>query len=167
MTFAQPKLVFRNLGNGKFEDVSSSLGGALMQRWPSRGAAFADYDNDGDMDVAVNNLDNPPSLFRNDGGSQSGHWLSLALKGVKVNRSAIGARVILETEAGRQMQEVQGGSSYQSCNDVRLHFGLGASRIVKSLVVKWPNGQTQSLDKVEANHRYMLQEGGSMEIVRP
>ena len=166
ITFAQRKLVYRNLGNGKFENVSAALGSALTECWTGRGAAFADYDNDGDMDVAVNNLDSRPSLFRNDGGSQSGSWLVISLQGLNANRSAIGTRVIAETDSGRQMQEVQGGSSYQACNDLRLHFGLGMSRLAKSVIVKLPGGKTQNFDNVKANQRYVLKEEGSLEVRR-
>jgi hypothetical protein len=166
ITFAQPKLVFRNLGNGKFDDVSSALGRALVEPWSSRGAAFADFDNDGDVDVAVNNMGGQPSLFRNEGGNQIGNWLLVGLQGVQTNRSAIGARVIVETEGGKQMQEVQGGSSYQACNDFRLHFGLGSQSGVKSINVRWPSGQTQSFKQAAANHRYSLREGGSLEVVK-
>src|SRR5438552_18640511 len=101
------------------------------------------------MDVVVNNLDSRPSLFRNDGGRQSGSWLVIGLQGQKSNRSAIGTRVIAETDSGRQMQEVQGGSSYQACNDLRLHFGLGMNRIARSVSVRWPNGKTQNFDNVK------------------
>ena len=146
--------------------MSAALGGALTECWTGRGAAFADYDNDGDMDVAVNNLDSRPSLFRNDGGSQSGSWLVIGLQGQKSNRSAIGTRVVVETDGGKQMQEVQGGSSYQSCNDLRLHFGLGTNRLARSVIVRWPNGKTQNFDNVKANQRYALKEGGSLEVSR-
>src|SRR5438552_17608047 len=103
------------------------------------------------MDVVVNNLDSRPSLFRNDGGRQSGSWLVIGLQGQKSNRSAIGTRVIVETDGGRQMQEVQGGSSYQSCNDLRLHFGLGKNGLERSLIVRWHNGKTQIIEHVKAN----------------
>jgi enediyne biosynthesis protein E4 len=167
ITFAQPKLLLRNLGNGKFEDVSSVVDGALTERWSSRGAAFADFDNDGDVDAAVNNMDGRPSLLVNDGGNRSGNWVVLDLKGIKANRSAIGARVVVETEDGKQMQEVQGGSSYQACNDLRLHFGLGANQFIKSVVVRWPGGQLQHFQKVAANLSYVLKEGEALTVVRP
>ncbi|MDA2926483.1 CRTAC1 family protein, partial [Acidobacteria bacterium AH-259-G07] len=160
--FYQRKLVFQNLGNGKFKEVAEALGSDLSKLWSSRGAAFADFDNDGDVDIAVNNMDDRPSLLRNEGGSGAGHWLTLALEGVRTNRSAIGVRVTLETEKGRQLREVQGGSSYQSTNDFRLHFGLGASQKVKEVVVKWTNGVLQEFEDLVADHSYHLKEGGTL-----
>ncbi len=167
ITFAQPKQLFRNLGNGKFEEVSKTLGSAMAELWSSRGAAVADFDNDGDVDIAVNNMDGRPSLFLCDGGNRAGNWLMLDLREAKTNRSAIGSRVVVETENARQMQEIQGGSSYQACNDSRLSFGLGPHELVKSIAVRWPNGPTQRFESVAANQRYVLKQGGSLASVRP
>lgn len=167
ISFAQPKHLFRNLANGKFEDVAPALGGALMERWSSRGSAVADFDNDGDLDVAVNNLDGRASLLLNDGGNRSGNWLAVELKEAKTNRSAIGARVIVETDNTRQMQEIQAGSSYQACNDFKLHFGLGSNQVIKSVRVKWPNGQAQQFEKVAANQRYLLKQGEPLVVMQP
>ena len=159
-SFREPCQWFRNSGKGKFEEIRSSL---KMKSWSSRGAAFADFDNDGDIDVAVNNLDGPPSLLRNEGGNRLGHWLLLALEGVRSNRSAIGARVTIETESGRQMQEVRGGSSYESSNDLRLHFGIGTATTVKNLTVRWTDGSLQQFKNVPADRIYKLKEGGQLQ----
>ena len=166
ITYAQRKVLFRNLGNGKFQDVAEALGGALTERWSSRGAAVADFDNDGDLDIAVNNLDGPPSLLRNDGGNRAGHWIALALTGTDTNRTAAGVRVTVETEAGRQMQEVHAGSSYQATNDPRLHFGLGAAAQVRKLVVRWTRGRVQTFEDVVGDRRYALREGAGLTVVR-
>jgi hypothetical protein len=159
VTYAQRKLLFHNLGNGKFQEVGEVLGEGLSQPWSSRGAAFADFDNDGDVDVAINNLDARPSLLLNEGGNKNGHWMVLALEGVgRTNRSAIGTRVTIETETGRQMQEVHGGSSYQATNDLRLHFGLGKEKQIRTLVVRWTDGRIQNFKDVAADRLYTLKE---------
>jgi hypothetical protein len=160
ISYYQRKLLFRNLGNGKFEEIAEQLGQDLLRPWSSRGAAFADFDNDGDVDIAVNNLDAGPSLFCNEGGNKSGHWLVLDLEGTgKTNRSAIGTRVTIETEAGRQMQEVRGGSSYQATNDLRLHFGLGKAERVVSASVRWTDGAIQKFRDLGVDRSYRLVKG--------
>jgi hypothetical protein len=167
MTFAEPKLVHRNLGTGKFGDVTAQLGTALTHPWSSRGAAFADFDNDGDVDVAVNNLGTRPSLFRNEGGHLSGSCLQIELVSRTGNRGATGTRVTIETEQTRQMQEVTAGNSYQSTNESRLHFGLGTSPAVKSVVIRWPDRQLQQFDSVAANRRYSLKQGEQLAVIEP
>jgi len=160
VTYLQPKLFFRNLANGRFREISGELGGSLRQPSSSRGAAIADFDNDGDLDLALNNLDASPSLLQNDGASDQGHWLLLSLEGTgRSSRNAIGARVTLETDSGRQIREVQGSSSYQATNDFRLHFGLSRSTSVKSLDVRWPDGMVERFQSVAANRAYSLVQG--------
>ena len=167
IVFAQPKLLFRNLGNRKFEDVTARVGGALTARWSSRGAAFADFDNDGDVDVAVNNLGARPSLLVNEGGNRSGNWVTFALARKTLNRNAIGTRIIVETESTRQMQEVTAGASYQACNDFRLHFGLGTHDVIKSVIVNWTDKQTQRFEKITANQFYVLNQGEGLAATPP
>jgi hypothetical protein len=167
MTFAEPKLLHHNLGNGKFADVTAQLGSDLTSPWAGRGAAFADFDNDGDVDVAVNNLGSRPSLFLNEGGHRSGNWLLIELVSKAGNRGATGARVTVETEQTRQMQEVTAGNSYQSSNDWRLHFGLGTSPAAKSVVIRWPDRQLQRFDGVAANRRYSLKQGEQLAVTEP
>ena len=160
-SFHQRSQVFRNLGNGKFQEVSAGLD--KLRSRSSRGMAFADFDNDGDMDVAVNNLDGVPWLLRNQKGNQAGNWLVLSLEGTRTNRSAIGARVTLDTTDGTQIREVRGGSSYESTHDFRVHFGLGPLKTVKRMSVRWTDGTTQSFENVAANRSYRLKEGGELE----
>ena len=141
--YEQRKVVYRNLRNGKFADVSEQLGPPVTTPKAGRGAAFADFDNDGDVDVLVNNLHDTPDLFRLDQTGER-HWITLKLVGTQSNRSAIGALVRVVTADGEQRQEVRGGGSYYSQNDLRLHFGLGQARAVERVIVRWPNGVEES-----------------------
>ncbi|HEY8461751.1 MAG TPA: CRTAC1 family protein [Blastocatellia bacterium] len=148
--YAQRKLFYRNSRNGTFVEIGSSIP-AMAARRASRGAAFGDYDEDGDVDVIVNELDGAPALLRNDGGSKSGHWISLKLQGTKSNRNAVGARVELKAGGLTQIDEVHAGDSYISHSDWRLHFGLGAATIVDEINVRWPSGAVEKLTKVKAD----------------
>ncbi len=156
--YEQRKVVYRNLRGGRFADVSEQLGPPVTTPKAGRGAAFADFDNDGDVDIVVNNLHDTPDLFRLD---QSGerHWITLKLVGTKSNRSAIGALVRLVTADGEQRQEVRGGGSYYSQNDLRLHFGLGAARAIERIIVRWPNGLEESWTPIAIDRAHTLTEG--------
>ena len=130
-----PRILFHNLGKGVFEEVQDG-GPALNTPYSSRGCAFGDFDNDGDLDILILNMNEPPSLLRND-LKGAHHWLKVKLVGTKSNRSAIGARVLARYSGRTQAQEVLSQSSYYSCNDSRLHFGLGQATTV-DLVIRWP-----------------------------
>ena len=158
--YRQRKLLFRNLGNGRFKEVGAAQEMGLTEPWSSRGGCVADFDNDGDLDLAVSNMDSRLSLFRNEGGHESGHWLRLRLEG-KLNKHAIGARVTVETDT-RQVQEVRGGSGYQSSNDLRLHFGLGSVQKVRKLTIRWTDGEKQSFEDVPADRGYILKQGDDL-----
>jgi hypothetical protein len=149
--YRQRKLFYRNLRNGTFEDLSNSVGEAVKERRASRGAAFGDYDEDGDLDVIINDLDGPPMLLRNDGGAQVGNWIKLQLVGTKSNRNAVGAKVELKAGGLTQIDEVRAGDSYISHSDWRLHFGLGKAATVDEITVRWPSGKTEKLTKVAVN----------------
>ena len=152
-----PRMLFRNLGKGRFEELTGQAGGAILESHNSRGCAFGDFDNDGDLDILVINLNEPPSLLRNDvTGSNS--WLKVKLVGTKSNRSAIGARVVVKSGESTQTQEVQSQSSFLSCNDFRLHFGLGQATTAE-IKIRWPNGEWQTLPNVAANQLVTLKEG--------
>ena len=158
--YRTPRLVFRNLGGGRFEELIEEAGSGVAATHSSRGCAFGDFDNDGDVDVLVMNMNEPPSLLRND-VTGTGGWLKVLLEGVKSNRSAIGARVIARYDGRIQAQEVTAQSSFYSADDRRLHFGLGAATTV-DLTVRWPNGATEAIARVEANQLVVIREGAGI-----
>jgi hypothetical protein len=156
-----PRAVFRNLGDGKFEELTDAAGPGVAAAHCSRGCAFGDFDNDGDVDILVVNLNEPPSLLRNDLKGKR-NWLKVKLEGVKSNRSAIGARVVAHYGGHSQAQAVLSQSSFYSSNDPRLHFGLG-DHPSADLDVYWPNGLHEVVKRVSANQLITLKEGaGSM-----
>jgi len=157
VTYAEPKILFRNLGNGYFQDVTTKAGPGVTQAHTSRGCAFGDFDNDGDVDIVVSNINEPPSLLRNDCSSRN-NWIKIKCIGTKSNRSAIGARVKVITGRHSQIDEVMSGSSYISQNDFRLHFGLGSAVTVDQVEVRWPSGLVESFPRVEANQLVTIQE---------
>ena len=160
--YRQRKLVYRNLRDGTFTEVAQALGAALMEPRASRGAAFGDYDDDGDVDVIVNDLDGPPMLLRNDGGSRAGHWISLKLVGTRSNRNAVGAKVWLKAGGLTQVDEVRSGDSYLSHSDWRLHFGLGSTTQVAEVIIRWPNGTTEKLTNLPIDKVVTVVEGKSL-----
>jgi hypothetical protein len=161
-TYTEPKLLYRNQpGPGsqrRFADVSQSSGTAIQLLSSGRGVAFADYDNDGDVDIAINNMNGPAYLLRNEGGNRH-HWISIKTVGVRSNRNGIGTRVEVRAGPLRQADEVRSGSSYISQHDLRLHFGLGEYREAGEIVLRWPSGQVDRLQHVPAGRRIIVQEG--------
>lgn len=155
-SFRQPNFIFRNLRNGRFQELASLAGGGFSEIRSSRGLAVGDINNDGQLDLLISNLDEAPSLLLN--GGIPGNWILLKLKGTRSNRSAIGARVYVRTGELTQMGEVKSGASYQSQSDLRLHFGLGPSRDVDLLQVRWPGGAIQELRNVRANQILTIHE---------
>lgn len=153
-----PRLVYQNTGNGRFRDVSAAAGKGISEPKSSRGAAFGDFDNDGDVDVVVMNMNEPPMLLRNDQKSAN-NWLALRLKGEKSNRSAIGSRVMIRTNGLTQMREVTSQSSYYSHNDLRVHFGLGEIKEAQSVEVRWPNGNVEIFKDLPINRIVTVKEG--------
>ncbi|HEV2171936.1 MAG TPA: CRTAC1 family protein, partial [Nitrospira sp.] len=158
-TFKNPRLVYRNLGNGRFRDVSAQMGPGISARFSSRGAAFGDYDNDGGMDILILNMNDLPSLLHNVGANQQ-NWIKVKLLGTKCNRTAIGARVRVTTGKHTQMDEVHSGTSVMSQSDLRLHFGLGSTETVDSIEVQWPTTRKiERFTRVKANRILTIREG--------
>jgi hypothetical protein len=158
-TFKNPRLVYKNLGNGHFKDVSSEMGPGITAHFSSRGAAFGDYDNDGGMDILILNMNDVPSLLHNVGGNKQ-NWIKLKLVGTKCNRTAIGARVRVVTGKHSQIDEVHSGTSVMSQSDLRLHFGLGSAETVDLIEVKWPTTQKiERFTQVKVNQILTIREG--------
>jgi len=162
--YAQRKLLYRNLRNGHFEEVSLSAGSGISAPTASRGCAFGDFDNDGDLDFVVNCVNAPPQLIRCD-SSNKNNWIKIRTIGTKSNRSGIGARITCVTRVPKQekphtqIDEVRSGGGYYSQNDLRVHFGIGEAERVELLEVRWPSGQTDELKDLKANCLYYLTEG--------
>jgi len=150
-----PRILFRNLGNGMFEEIADA-GLGVTTPHSSRGCAFGDFDNDGDLDILILNMNEPPSLLRNDLKGLH-HWLKVKLVGSKSNRSAIGARVLARYGDRAQVQEVLSQSSFYSCNDSRLHFGLGQATSV-DLVIHWPSGIEEKRSNVRCDQLVTIRE---------
>jgi hypothetical protein len=151
-----PRVVFRNLGKGVFEELIEQAGPGVAAPHCSRGCAFGDFDNDGDVDILIVNLNEPPSLLRNDISGQA-NWTKIKLEGVKSNRSAIGARVLVHYDGKTQAQAVLSQSSFFSSNDSRLHFGLGSATSA-DIDVFWPSGLHESFKGVAANRPMTIKE---------
>jgi hypothetical protein len=155
--FKSSRILFRNLKNGKFEELLEQAGPGIIAPHASRGCAFGDFDNDGDIDMLVMNLNEAPSLLRNDIKGNN-RWVKVKLIGVTSNRSAIGARVTAHYGGKIQAQEVMSQSSFYSANDLRLHFGLGEVAKV-DLDIRWPNGKVEKIANLDANHLFTIREG--------
>ena len=155
LKYEQRWLVFMNQGNRQFSERGEDFG--LSKRYKSRGLALGDYDNDGDLDAVVNNLDGPPTLLRNEGGNHN-PWLLVDVRGSAGDRSAIGARVQATSGGRTQVREVRSSGSYLSASDLRQHFGFGADESLERLTVRWPSGRTLSLDDIELNQVLVIEE---------
>ncbi len=158
--YLTPRVIFRNLGKGQFEELLGQGGPGVEALHSSRGCTIGDFDNDGDLDILIVNHNELPSLLRND-VTGNNHWLKVKLRGVKSNRGAIGARVIAHYGGKIQAQEVLSQSSYLSCNDSRLHFGLGAATTA-DLEIRWPLGQVEKIAGVAADHLIHVTEGSGI-----
>ena len=158
VSYKEPMLMFRNTGHGLFVLTSASLGPDFVRPVAGRGLATADFDNDGDIDIAVNNRGDSPELLRNDGGNGN-HWLEVLLMGTKSNRDGTGAVLKLTAEGFAHVEQAEGGTSYMSASDPRIHFGLGRRSKIESLVITWPSGQVDKLANVPIDRIIAVKEG--------
>ncbi len=156
LKYEQRPLVYINSGEGRFEETGERFG--LTRRDKGRGLALGDYDNDGDLDAVINNLDGPPILLRNDGGNR-GNWLLVQAKGGRGGRSAIGARLVARVTGRSLTREIRSGGSYLSQNDLRVHFGLGSAGQAEELEIRWLSGKVEKLKNVAANQILVVEEG--------
>ncbi|MBI1922784.1 CRTAC1 family protein [Candidatus Poribacteria bacterium] len=157
-TYAQQNLLFQNRKNGKFADMSAETGLAGLPRKVGRGAAFGDYDNDGDIDIFINNSNQTANLLRNDGGNRN-HWLMIQTVGTQSNRDGIGTRIQVTVGALSQIKEVRSGASYLSQNDLRVLFGLGGNPKADRIELRWPSGMTETFFDVKADQLLIITEG--------
>lgn len=158
VTYKEPLLMFRNLGKGKFEKVSDSLGPDFTRPIAGRGLATADFDNDGAIDIVTNNRGDYPSLLRNDGATAN-HWLTVKLIGTKSNRDGTGAALKLTSEGFVISEQAKGGMGYMSASDPRIHFGLRKRTSIASLEITWPSGQVDRLTKIPIDQIIAVKEG--------
>ena len=153
-----PRVVFRNVDGARFENVSERSGPGAAARHSSRGAAFGDFDNDGDVDVLIFNMNEPPSLLRNDYAGPN-HWIAVKLEGTTSNRAALGSTVRVTAGGRTQAQAVLSQASYYSVDDLRLHFGLGAAQAADKIDVTWPSGRVETLIGVKGDRVVSIKEG--------
>jgi hypothetical protein len=156
--YQEPPLLFRNLGNRRFENVTRAMGAEFNRPMVARGAAYADFDRDGDLDILVTTNHGPAYLYRNDGGNRN-KWLSVRLVGTKSNRDGIGAVVRVESASGKQWGTVHSGGSYCSQSDLALTFGLRKDTVVTALEIEWPSGTKQRLVNLAADQFLTIEEG--------
>jgi hypothetical protein len=158
VTYKQPRLLYRNLGNGRFEDMSAIAGPAIRAENLGRGCAFGDLDNDGDIDIVVLNMDGPPQLLLNQSENHN-HRVLLTLVGTKSNKMAIGAKVTVKAGKLAQTKEVRAGGSYLSSNNPRLHLGLAGETTLNQITIRWPDGDKETMNNVPADFMYTITEG--------
>ncbi|MEM7409391.1 MAG: CRTAC1 family protein [Myxococcota bacterium] len=147
--------LYWNRGDGSFEEVGHLTHAGRIE--DGRGVAVADFDRDGRLDLAIQNLDKPAVLLM--GKGETGNWLQVRLEGTRSNRDAIGAEVVVETDGRRQLRQVSAGAGFLSSSSRVLHFGLGAVETIERLEVRWPSGERQVVEALDANQQILLREG--------
>jgi hypothetical protein len=164
--YAMPPLLFHNQGRGHFEDVTAQAGAEFAGARVARGAAYADFNGDGRLDVIVTTNNGPAALFRNDTNTNGNHWIRVKLQGTKSNRDAIGAVVRVKTASAAQWQTVHSGSSYASQSDLALTFGLGKATQLQALRVEWPSGMQETIRNARIDRTNWIVEGTASATVR-
>ena len=164
ITYEQKPFLFQNQGTGAYREVGAETGAYFRTPETGRGLAVSDYDNDGDLDLLFTPNNRKATLLRNEGGAAAGHWITLRLVGVRVNRDAIGARVTVRAGGRTQTAEVRSASSYLSQNDMRLHFGLGSATRVDGIEIRWPARvkQVETIGPLPADQFVTLREGAGV-----
>jgi enediyne biosynthesis protein E4 len=163
-SYRQPRVLYANLRNGRFANITAQSGAVLSELHSGRGLALGDLFNDGRVEALVNNMNDTPSLYRN--SKPVGNFISLQLVGTTSNRAALGASVVLEQGNDRREQEVRSGGGFISQSDLRLHFGLGKSERAERIVIRWPNGLVETLKDLPANQYYVVREGSGVDSTR-
>ncbi|HVH69993.1 MAG TPA: CRTAC1 family protein, partial [Candidatus Dormibacteraeota bacterium] len=164
--YNEPKLLYHNSGNGTFTDVSKLAGSAFNTRSAARGLAVGDLWNDGRLSAVVVNRNGPPSLLANQ-KKYANHWIEVKAVGTRSNRSGLGARVSVKTDLRQQIDEVRSGSSYISNSDVRVHFGLGATKVIQYVDMRWPSGLVERFRNPNVDSIVVVKEGTGEEISAP
>ena len=160
LTYRQSDLLYQNIGGGRFKDVSAESGPAFRIKHVGRGAAVADFDNDGDLDIVVADCGGPALLYRNDGGNRN-HWLAIKARGRESNRFGLGSKVRVTAGGATQYREINPSGSYLSTSDMRLYFGLGKETVARRLEIEWPRGKKQVLENVPAGQVLTLDEANA------
>ena len=160
LTYRQSDLLYQNIGGGRFKDVSAESGPAFRIKHVGRGAAVADFDNDGDLDIVIADCGGPALLYRNDGGNRN-HWLAIKARGRESNRFGLGSKVRVTAGGATQYREINPSGSYLSTSDMRLYFGLGKETVARRLEIEWPRGKKQVLENVPAGQVLTLDEANA------
>ena len=166
LRYAAPNILLRNTGEGKFANISEQCGDGLLPKQSSRGAAFDDLDNDGDIDAIILNARSAPTVIRNDSASGN-HWIQIQLEGTQSNRDGIGARVTVRTGELFQIDEIHSGRSYQSDFGKRLHFGLGKQTFIDEIKVEWIGGEVDTVHQIQADQLCVIKEGQGLILNHP
>jgi hypothetical protein len=160
-SYRQPKVLYYNLHDGKFANITAHAGNTLNEMHSARGLALGDFFNNGREEALVNNMNEAPSLYYNT--APVGNFISIQLIGVKSNRAALGAQVTLEQNGDKYQKEIRSGGGFISQSDLRVHFGLGKAEKAEKIVIRWPSGLVETLKDLEANRYYVVREGSGMD----
>jgi hypothetical protein len=165
-TYEEPRILYHNNGDKTFSDISAQAGAGITAVHAGRGLAVGDLWNDGRISAVISNMNAPPSLLVNRVRSPN-HWIGLKTLGTKSNRDGIGARITVKVGSRTLVDEVRSGSSYDSNNDMRIHFGLGAATKVDWIQIRWPSGLTERFENIPVDAIHTVKEGSGAEVKPP